>query len=85
MCCWPELHKHLQEWAHCGTFRGVIMGQLYPDQQRPGLRAGARENLEREAAGEQGMINSVIKHSTDMCEYIYRGLGEVYSEECEFL
>ena len=20
MCCWPELHKHLQEWAHRGTF-----------------------------------------------------------------
>lgn len=81
MCCWPELHKHIQEWGHHGTFRGVIMGQVSPDQQRPGLRAGARENLEREAAGEQGMINSVIKRSKAMCEYLYRGLGEVYSEE----
>ena len=27
------------------------------------------------------MINSVIKHSTAMCEYLHKGLGEVYSEE----
>ena len=43
--------------------------------------AAARENREREAAGKQGMINSVIKHSTAMCEYLHKGLGEVYSEE----
>ena len=30
---------------------------------------------------EQGMINSVIKPSSAMCEYIYKGLGEVYSED----
>ena len=81
MCCWPELHKHLQEWGHHGTFRGVIMGQVSPDQQRPGLRAGTRENIEREVEGEEGMINTVFKNSTDMCEYLYKGLGEVYSEE----
>jgi hypothetical protein len=81
VCCWPELHKHLQEWGHHGTFRGVIMGQVSPDQQRPGLRAGTRENIEREVEGEEGMINIVIKNSTDMCEYLYKGLGEVYSEE----
>ena len=27
------------------------------------------------------MINLVIKHSTAMCEYLHKGLGEVYSEE----
>ena len=60
MCCWPLLHKYLQERAHHGSIRGVVMGVLDPDQLRPGLRAGARENHERDERGEQGTINAVL-------------------------
>lgn len=81
MCCWPLLHKHLREHAHHGSFRGVVMGVLNPDQPRPGLRAGTRENRERAERGEEGTIKSVFNRASGICNYLYDGLGDVYNKE----
>jgi hypothetical protein len=57
------------------------MGVLNPDQPRPGLQAGTRENRERAKRGEEGTIKAVSNRASGICNYFYDGLGDVYNKE----
>jgi hypothetical protein len=57
------------------------MGGLHSDQQRPGLRAGTRENNQQRELGEEGLLKVVFDRASAVCSFLYEGLGEVYLQE----
>jgi hypothetical protein len=81
VCFWPKLHKHLREWYKNNTFRGVVIGDLEQDQLRPGTRSGTQQINERRGRGEEEVVRTVIRKIEDAAEYMFDGLGEVYSQK----
>ena len=81
VCYWPKLHMHLREWYENNTFRGVVIGDLGQDQLRPGTRSGTQQINERRGRGEEEVVRTVLRKIEDAAEYMFDGLGKVYSEK----
>lgn len=80
-CKWPLLHKHMLEWRDQKRFRGVDMGYLESDQRRPNLRSGTQEEQEAYEDKENRTMQMMLQRCRQVVEYVYNGLGEVYSPE----
>jgi hypothetical protein len=55
------------------------MGSLSADPLKPSLRSATRTEKEMTLLGKEGILKSVLTRAADVCEYLYKGLDNVYS------